>query len=232
MAITAQKLIQMAYRPVGIKVTTSDQEDNALETLNNMLNFWSIDQFMVYVITQESFALTVGKGSYTIGSGGDFDTVRPVKIVQAYLRDSTNKDTPLSIDTRRTYNNIHDKSANGRPVNFTYLLEYPLGIIYFDFLPDEALTFYMDSWKNFTTFATLATSVTLPPEFEFALKMNLAVLLAAEDDVRLEPQIYQFAVGSKKAIRANTANPIDEVNFDRSLTYINKGEYYNINTDR
>src|SRR5688572_8871221 len=77
-----------------------------LGRLNSFMEGLSIDRASVLSITQDNLALTAGTVSYTIGSGGAFNTTRPVKIVNAFVRDSSNYDTPVDVIGQAAYNDI------------------------------------------------------------------------------------------------------------------------------
>jgi hypothetical protein len=80
-------LIANGEKVIGGTLTTAEQP-YYLGKLNAMLESWSLDRRMCYSVTQESFALTASTGTYTIGSGGAFNTARPTKILNAFVRDS------------------------------------------------------------------------------------------------------------------------------------------------
>ncbi len=204
MATTAQTLINSALRKNGKTNPDNTILENALEDLNNMLSFWSVEGLLIPNVTKESFAVASALGSRTIGSSGNFNTVRPVKIVDAYIQDSGGNDYPVKVDmTLQEYNNIVDKTVTGRPTQLYYHPAYPLGIIYFDYVTDAAYTLYLDSLKQITEFASLSTSYSMPPEYKLALIYNLAVFISHDFDQQLSPDIFQIAAIAKSAIIAN-----------------------------
>lgn len=204
-------------------------QTNGLKALNAMLGSWGANRLLVYEVTSENFPLVVGTGSYTIGSGGAFNTVRPNKITDAYLRDGTT-DTPLHIDVRNRYNEISDKTAKGLPNTLYYLQEYPLGKILFDYVPDKTYTLFLDSWKTLSTLAAVGTTVNLPPEYERALIYNLAIELAPEYDAVLLKEVYAIAEESREALAGVNSQSVEESVFDSAI--ISRGRRRNIVTDR
>ena len=51
--------------------------DDGLRFLNSMLESWGLIRQNIFKVNTETFALTAGDQTYTIGSGGDFNTARP-----------------------------------------------------------------------------------------------------------------------------------------------------------
>ena len=169
-------------------------------------------------VVDESFTLVAGTAVYTIGSGGTFATTRPIRIVEAYIRDSASVDTPvdptMSLDE---WSRIADKSTRGRPARLYYATEYPLGKIHFDLPPDAAYTLRVWSWKPLSAIATLDTSVSLPGEYEKALRFSLAADLAPEFSVALDSTVLQQAVGAHVTLRTLNSGPPQPARLDAAL---------------
>ncbi len=199
--MTAQQIIDSAFRKNSINTPISTQRTNGLESLNNMVSNWSAEGLIVPYNTTEALTLVVGKASYTIGSGGDFNTIRPLRIVNAFIRDSNNDDYPIDVTmTEAEYNAISIKDADERPTRLYYDPQYALGKIYFDYEPSTAETLYLISEKPITELATLSTVVDLPDFYKEALIYNLAVRISAEEDTTLSQVVVAIAGISKNTI--------------------------------
>jgi len=216
--VTAQTIVKTALRKAGDTFASADNQANALVDLNAMIGQWSAESLMVPSITTENFTLSANDGEYSIGSGGDFDTVRPVKIEGAYLKDSNGYDYPLSPMSREAYNAIVDKTTQSRPEQYLYIQSYPLGKILFDYLPDSVYTFYFDSIKPLTEFSTLTATVNLPDEYKMALIYNLVLLIADDLGKPLSPRTIALAVDTKKILKNNNMRLPPLAQFDRALT--------------
>lgn len=227
MATTANTITDAAYRKCGISSPTSAEDDDALEALNNMISLWGID-FLVPYVTRESFSLVIGQAEYTIGSGGDMDTVRPVSIANCYLKDSDNYSYAVKFFGAKDYNRIAQKTYEGKPSKFYYIPEYPLAKIIFNYEADETYTAYFEFWKNLTEFALLTTNVDLPAEYKKAMIYNLAIELAEDNSIELPSTVYHAAGTSLSLISRISAisRPAPMVRFD-----FNDGNVYNITTD-
>ena len=218
---TANTITDGAYRLNSILNPSTAQDDSGLEALNNMISSWSAEGLLVPYNTIESFALAVGKSTYTIGSGGEFDTVRPLRIIDAFIRDSGSDDYPVDVSmTRVEYNAITQKDAEARPTRLYFDPQYPKGKIYFNYEPDTAETLYLTSEKTITEFAALSTTVDLPAFYKEALVYNLAIRLSQELDTQLSKVTLGIAMFSKNTIENINARDktFKQTKFDSVLT--------------
>lgn len=199
---TAQDIINSAYNAIGVATAniSAAQSAKALTILNNMLGIWGIDGLLVPYRTSENFPLVVGQSSYTIGSGGNFNTVRPLEVVQAYIRDSSNIDYTLKPIDQRQYTEITNKTADRRPLRFYYDPQYTLGILYFDSEPIAVETLYLVSEKALTELAALSTTVALPDFYKEPLIYNLAIRIAIDETVTPDEATVALAAIGKNTI--------------------------------
>lgn len=93
--MTARDVIMKAFKINSIANPTDTQLANGLVLLNNMMQSWFAEGLMVPYTTLEDFSLTIGQSVYSIGDGGEFDTIRPTRILGGYLRGSDNRDYPV-----------------------------------------------------------------------------------------------------------------------------------------
>lgn len=216
----AEDLIKGSLRLCGVRLPSTTQLDEALTALNQMINIWNAENLMVYDIVKESFTLTSGTSIYTIGSGGDFDTDRPQKIIDAFIRDDSDCDHPVDVTmTEKEYNAIYEKGVDQRPERLYYRPSYSLGYIYFDSEPDSAETLYLDSWKQIDELAALTTTVSLPKEYESALRFNFAVFIAPEYGITLDKTVIQLASITKNILENFNVPIVGRAEFDSALTW-------------
>jgi len=226
---TAEDIINGAYRLCGIKLPSDSQKTSGLEMLNDMIGSWSNEGLLVLSLTSDSFALVVGQRSYTIGSAGNFAVAIPVQIKDSsYIRDAEGNDWPVKLYTKADYNEIVDKSTSGRPTKFVFVPGYGTGTILFNYSPDIAYTFFLESLKPFTEFSAIGDTVSLTDDYKKALKFNLAKDLSAVEYIQLSNQTLFSARESKKLIKKIKSSPIKEVDFDVAIT-TNKINVTNIN---
>ena len=220
---TAQDIINLSYGTLGIEsgAITTAQSTTALSTLNNMLGTWGIDGLLVPYRTLEYFSLVAGQSSYTIGASGNFNTVRPLEIFEAYIRDSSGIDYTLNPMSQAQYVWIPNKAADGRPTRFYYDPQYSLGKIYFDSEPTAVETLYLISEKAITEIATLATTVALPDFYKEALVYNLGVRIGIDSATPIPKYLAEIAATSKNTIENYIAKDkqMRPARLDTMLTY-------------
>lgn len=203
---TAQTLITNAIQTLGVlgdgDTPTAGELADGLGYLNEMLESWSIDSMMVYQILQESKAITAGTQSITIGSGGTFNTTRPVNIQNAFFRDANNLDYQLQIVPQDSYQRIQLKTVQtSYPYVAYYDNAYPLGTLYFYPVPSQNLTLYMNTWQQLQQFATLGTTVSLPPGYAEMIRYQLAIRLASQYGVPVPPTVPNLATNAMARVK-------------------------------
>lgn len=211
---TALDMITRAMRLIGAigdgETPSSYEAQTGLDALNTMLDSWSLDELTVYQIQQQNFSITVGTGTYTIGTGGAFNGTRPVQIRGAFFRDSNSLDFPLEVVEKPEYNRLAQKTDTGyTPEYLYYSPAYPLGSISLYPVPAAAGSLYLDSLYALQSFATLTTAVSLPPGYQRAIEFNLALEIAPEFERDVPASVERNAVKSKAAIeRINAPAPV------------------------
>lgn len=204
---SARDIITKALQKIGAIVKneapSADEAEDALDSLNALISSWSNDSLNIYARTWETFSLT-GATSYTIGTGGNFNTARPTNIVGAYLRSGT-IDYPITIIDDSAYISISYKNLQGIPEFLNYDNAYPLGRIRLYPLDNAGYTLFLLTEKSVTSFTTLDTEMSLPDGWERALVYNLALELAPEYSQKPDAYIVKIAGDSLGAIRQKVA---------------------------
>lgn len=206
---TGRKIIKKALQKAKIitknESPSADEINDGLDALNAMVSSWANESLLVFHRPKETFTLSGGIKSYTIGVGGDFDTVRPVQILSArvsvgevvyenlYIENDTNFQTyEISLDT------------TGTPIYLNYNNNYPLGTITLYPKPSIDYDIELISEKPLTEF-TLDDDVALPPGWERALIYNLADEVASEYGQALNPNDVKIAIKALSSIKIAVA---------------------------
>lgn len=231
---TAADLISTALKLNGKlgqgEALTSNDATDGLNALNSMLDSWWNERLSVYQILRETHTLTISDRDYTIGSGGNINTTRPVKITNAFIT-SNSIDYPMEIIDVKAYDGLSAKTIESDIPHYLYYQpSYPLGIIYLYPTPSAANVLNFDSWKQLQSFSTLTTALSLPPGYQRALEYNLAVELCPLFGMPSpSPTVMKIATESKAAI-SRTNSPKMNTCVDPGL--VSRGYYnYNINAD-
>lgn len=195
-------LIANGEKSIGGSLTT-DEQPFYLGKLNAMVESWSLDRRMCYQVLQENFALTVSTGSYTIGSGAAFNTARPTKILNAFVRDSASADSGLTVVPYDAYDSIVLKSVAGSYPRWLYYDQgydaSGFGTIKISPLPIAGLTLYIDSAKQLQSFASITTALLMPPGYQRAIESNFTIE-TAPGLKSVQPETIKIAKESKALV--------------------------------
>lgn len=206
---TALDIVKASLRKLHVlgrgEALDNDAAQDGLDALNNLLSSWSAEGGMVYASTDETFPLT-GAQSYTIGSGGDFDTAVPLTINTAYAT-SGGLDYDMTEIGVEEYRSISLKQTGSIPDTFYYDYGYPLSTIYIYPVAPSGYSITLNSLKRLTEFSSLTDDFDLPPEYKRALIFNLAVELAPDYEKEASMTVMRIAKESKSNVfSANTRN--------------------------
>jgi len=199
---TARSIIKSTLRKIHVlgkgAPLDADEANDALETLNDMLSIWSAEGDMIFTESKETFNLT-GAVSYTIGSGGTFNTVRPQYISAAFVSQGDTDYSLGSIDNQQ-YSRISQKDIASIPECYYYDAGYPLATLYLYPKPSSVSTITLYSFKPLTAFTNLDTDFAMPEEYKAALIYNLAIWIAPEYERDASMEIKRIARNSKDAV--------------------------------
>lgn len=208
MTITARQIIKKAMQKGGILIKNedpdADEANDALDTLNATLSSISNDALNIYARTWQFFTLSGGIASYTIGTGQDLNTSRPLQIVDCYLRNDT-IDNPMTVVPDEFYDSIELKTVQGIPYWLNYNNDYPTGIIRLFPVPSADYQLFLLMEKPLNNFPTLDTVMVLPDGWQRALIYSLAVELAPEYGQQVDPVVVELAKQSMGKIKTAVA---------------------------
>ncbi len=180
---TARDLIKASLKTAALlgegQEPSGEQANDALARLNDIVSSWNTDGLVLYATENNTVTTVPGQSRYTVGTGGDFNIQRPVRIHDAYIV-YQNISFALEIINQKEYNDVVLKNLQNVLLRYLlYINEYPLGIIQLWPVPQQAiqLTLTVD---RFLTALTLDTVLSFPPGFEKALRMELAIELCPE----------------------------------------------------
>jgi len=190
---------------IGVGQTPNATDINdCFNQLNMMLAQWQRRRYMVYNLVTTSKVAT-GQISYTIGTGGDFNITRPVKLESAFFRMQSG--SPLPVDyplevlrANEDYNRISIKKLNAFPQYIYYNTGYPLGTIYVWPVPNNQYEIFLTVMTQLEAFQTITDTVTMPPEYLSAMQWNLARIICVIYGLPITPELTGYAEASMRAI--------------------------------
>jgi hypothetical protein len=235
---TARDLINDALKDsgaIGVGQTALAEDINdGLKRLNAMMAQWSRQRWLVYHLIDVAFQAD-GSLNYSIGAGGDLNFPRPDRVEAAYFRQTAGVpgnqvDYPLQIlNAREDYNQIALKAMQSFPAYLFYDSGYPLGYVYIWPVPTNSYEIHLSLKATLQTFASLNDDINLPPEYEEALRLNLAVRLRIKYQMPIDPQLIATAKYALNVIRNSNAQ-IPTLDLPQDL--VRGGANYNIFSDR
>lgn len=206
------ELIEGAYRltnttPGGEKLEAW-QTAEGLRVLNQMLASWSVDRQGIYAITKESFPMVANTAVYTIGPGGDFDTVRPNRITYAFVRQNEKDYRVRLVDREWQAGRQNKTTLTDRPWELLYEKDFPIGTLTFFPIPNSTYDIHLQSVKPLAVYSSANDDLALPPEYEAAIEYNLAIALANRNGQTVGQETASFAQDSLKKLKRLHSDPV------------------------
>lgn len=201
--IIVNSLISIGEKTIG-GTLTSPEQTHYLAKLNTFLESCSTNRLMIYQILEESFTLVIGSSAYTVGSGGNFNTTRPVKVENTCFINYQDRINPVTVANERNFSLLQTVGLDGMPRNLYFDISVPLATIYFDYTPDMAYEFHLKSWKILQSFAAIGDTVLLPFGYLRFIESNFAIE-CAPGLTSVSPETIKIAKESKAAIQALNA---------------------------
>ena len=197
---TALDLIRDALtltNSVGTDQTlTADEADDGLRAFNDLLEDWSLQNIAVFGQANQTFNTVSGTSVYTIGTGGAWNTTRPVRINDQAYSVVNGVSFPCLSMTQDEYNAIPVKTQTQEfPDRFLYVNVYPLGLVTLWPVPSAItpVTFSID--RVLSSISTLATVLSFPPGYRNAFVLALGLTLAPSYGKRVRdyPELVEQA---------------------------------------
>ena len=114
---TVGEIVDAALRKIGVvaidEAASADDTAAAVSSLNWMLKGWQRKKWLTWTYASGSLALTTA-ASYALAP------VRPIRILNARLKQSSGIEIPMVRLTRDEYDTLPDKTTTGIPTQFHY----------------------------------------------------------------------------------------------------------------
>lgn len=220
---TTKRLVESALRSIGVLASGEEAQpaelQDALLYAKQMLDSWTNETLLVPALVHEQFTLTE-QNSFTIGPGGDFDTVRPTVIEQLNIKTPEGYNAAVEIVGLNTWSDIPIKNnVQSYPRYAYYTSDNPLGILRFSAVIAAGNELLMVSSKPIQDLPALTAEVEFPPGYERAIRLGLALELAPEYGKQVDRVIAaQYAQARKVLKRTNSTTRLRELQMDPGLT--------------
>jgi hypothetical protein len=210
--VTVADLIKYSLRLLRVigpnETPTATELADGLIILNEMTDAFNAERCYVINVNRTIWPLTASLGDYTIGSGGAFNTVRPVKIESAGIILDSSVSNPIEVPLEVLIS--HDEWASlylktlpsTYPRKLYYDANYPLATIHLWPIPSGSLVeLVLYTWNVVAAFATTSATVAFPPGFATLLRTNLAIWLAEEYGVTPTDNVVKQATEAKARVK-------------------------------
>lgn len=194
-ATSRNELISGALRLCGAiaqgETPSATLISESAEALNMLVKALQADGMPLWAIKQYSISLSASTASYRIGVGQTVNTPKPLKITQAFLRNtSSGIDIPMTQLTRFDYNFLGNKTSQGNPIQYFYDPQNSYGDLYLFPVPNTSAasdyTVQIVYQRPFEDFDASSDEPDFPQEWYDALKHLLADRLAPEHGLSLQ----------------------------------------------
>lgn len=183
--LNRDQVIKSALRKLGVLPSggtpSTAQVNDAADALNALVKVFQADGMPLWKIASQTFTVTSGVSTYTVGPGLTVNIPKPLRIIQAFRAPASGNNVPLNIYNRYDYNELPNTGTSGDPVNFYYQPLNTGGRISLWPTPDTnttTVTFHYQS--PYEDMDAAGNDFDFPSEWIQALIYNLAWVLAPE----------------------------------------------------
>lgn len=222
---TARTLINGAFDLLQVKgsgetVQAADLTD-ALRRLQAMIDSWALQPGTITNQVREVFDLVASQASYTMGPGGNFDTVRPVYVQGAGLlmnAPSVPVEVPLTLLSDDAYDALAVKTLTSVQPTCVYVnATSPLATVILWPVPTTAVNdLVLYSLQAFAGFTSVDQAVHLPTGYAEPIEYNLAKRLATPYGLTWPAELDAIARSSLAWVKTSNRR-ISDLSLDAAL---------------
>lgn len=211
--MTAQDLVNGTLKDIGVlaagETPNADESADSLEKLNELIESFSVQRPFLTAVARNTYAFSIGVGSYTLGAGGTLTATRPVAVRQANtILTAGGLVQPIRLVSVEEFSAVLERSAQANfPKLGYYDGKYPLATLMVTPIPNAASTLELFTWDVVSQLASLATTIAMPPGYLQALRTTLAVNLATMFGRPVTQEMLKNAEEAKAALRGFNAPP-------------------------
>ena len=208
--VNRDQIITLALRKLGVlelgSVPDSETVANASLALNLYVKQMETEGLKLWTVNQLVLPLVNGQTQYSIGPASqnptvDLDTDKPLKVIQAWLRQTTVTppiDTPVQLLSQQEYKTLGSKFSTGVANSVYYEIRQNTGNMYVYLTPDYNAAYqyelYFMAQQPIQDINTGSAIPNFPVEWMNTLVWNLADQLAIEYSV---PQNHRAEIAAR-----------------------------------
>lgn len=174
--MTVQDIINKALISIGVIASgespAPEETADAFDTLNSLIESWATQQVLLYSVESDIIPLT-GAASYTLPA-------RPARIKTAMVIAANGASQPPALVDATGWAGIPDKTRTGIYAEALYCdYGFPAAQVFLSPRPSTG-TLEIFHYRQLTAFGSTTATVSLPPGYDRALILNLAIELAPQ----------------------------------------------------
>lgn len=192
--VTRDQIISASLRALGVfgagDTIPATDITNCSEALNLLVKNMVIDGLPLAQVQELLVTLIPGQATYTLGPTTAPTQPRPLRILDAFLRQANGTDTVLEVVSRYDYDTLGLKTTSGTPNQLFYNPQLTDGVITLFNVPDTALILHLIVQRQYQDFSASGNTPDFPQEAFLMLKWALADEISSEYGA--SPQIIQM----------------------------------------
>jgi hypothetical protein len=237
---SAQQLAKGALQDLGMialgQELNGPEGASVLELLNLVVDAMSVDRGLLFSIVRTTETLVSGTPSYTVGSGGDIDIVRPLWIARAGLIQDTGASVPteipiavLSKEQFADWPRKTEQSSQSRAIWYDHAAAAGLGAIYPLPIPNAGTTQLVlyTPGGQVSQFAEITTEYAFAPGYALMVRRLLAdalVPMYPQASAQSIAKVQQSAASIRRQIQAANTRPV----YRENSPFLNGGGQFDI----
>lgn len=215
-----QDLVSASLRKLGVlaagEAPSYDDSEDGRIALNGLVDQYAAERLEIPSILRTTWNLVSGTQNYTVGTGGTVNILRPMIITNVQYQDTALTPTleyPLDVFTDDAWNGIAQKTITSpSPTAAYYNPTFTSGFGTLTFWPvptSSTLQGVLYTPQALVEFASLSTTVTVPPAYRRMLTMALALELAPEYQIQPNPALVDAARDSLMVVKRSNVRLMD-----------------------
>ena len=198
---TPISVINDAYFDAGLtqegQTPNSEQIVTGMRKLTDLVNLWQTQGLKLWLNVDTTITLVAGQGTYTMKPAGDVDMVKPLRVVEAYYRDSSAIRRPLNPMSWSDYVRLSQVTQTGQ-INSYFINKKQTQLdVTFWLIPDTTAatgTAHLVLQTQVTNFINVTETLNFPIEWRIALRWGLADELATGQPQAIMDRCQQRSV--------------------------------------
>ena len=196
-----------AINALGIgQVMSPEDAADGLILANALLGNLSSERLMIPSSRRDLLAITPTTQSYTIGTGATWNVPRPIALQPSnFIHTATGLRNPVTIVGQDDWQDITEQTVPAiQPLKLYDNFDFPVSTIFLWPIPSQAGFIELYSWAQLAALATIDDSLVVPPGYDDALILLLALRMAPGWVGRVDPNLITQAAQAKDVIARST----------------------------